>query len=116
MKLLGEPDPNFHWLGLIDITQPASTGWGVLLLIIYAGSQIASTFFMSATMSKGQRYLMMGLPLVTFITFPAGLVLYYDHQPVWSDRESSRSLMPKTPAPVPATHAEEDGQGSRACR
>jgi YidC/Oxa1 family membrane protein insertase len=106
VPLLGEAHPNFHWLGLIDITQPASTGWGVLLLVIYAGSQIASTFFMSATMSKGQRYLMMGLPLVfiTFIMrFPAGLVLYWATTNLWTVGQGiiTRRLMPKTPAPSP---------------
>src|SRR5919202_3577448 len=71
---------NVSWLGLIDITRHASQGWGPLLLVIYAGSQIASTFFMSATMNKGQRILMMTLPIlfITFIMrFPAGLVLYW---------------------------------------
>ena len=106
VPLLGEAHPNFHWLGLIDITQPASTGWGVLLLVIYAGSQIASTFFMSATMSKGQRYLMMGLPLVfiTFIMrFLAGLVLYWATTNLWTVGQGiiTRRLMPKTPAPSP---------------
>jgi YidC/Oxa1 family membrane protein insertase len=95
---------NFHWLGLIDITKPASHGWGPLLLVIYAGSQIASTFFMSATMNKGQRYLMMGLPLVfiTFISrFPAGLVLYWATTNLWTVGQGvvTRRLVPKTPAP-----------------
>src|SRR5262245_9669843 len=106
VPLLGEQHPNFHWLGLIDITQPARTGWGVLLLVIYAGIQIASTFFMSATMSKGQRYLMMALPLVfiTFIMrFPAGLVLYWATTNLWTVGQGiiTRRLMPKTPAPSP---------------
>jgi YidC/Oxa1 family membrane protein insertase len=97
---------NFNWLGLIDITKHASHGWGPLLLVIYAGSQIASTFFMSATMNKGQRYLMMGLPLVflTFIArFPAGLVLYWATTNLWTVGQGivTRGLMPKTPAPSP---------------
>jgi YidC/Oxa1 family membrane protein insertase len=95
---------NFDWLGLINITEHASVGWGPLLLVIYAGSQIASTYFMSATMNKGQRYLMMGLPLVfiTFIArFPAGLVLYWATTNLWTVGQGiiTRRLMPKTPAP-----------------
>jgi YidC/Oxa1 family membrane protein insertase len=95
---------NFHWLGLIDITKHASAGWGPMLLVIYAGSQIASTFFMSATMNKGQRYLMMALPLVfiTFIMrFPAGLVLYWATTNLWTVGQGivTRRLVPKTPAP-----------------
>jgi YidC/Oxa1 family membrane protein insertase len=106
VPLLGEAHPNFHWLGLIDITQPATHGWGPLLLVIYAGSQIASTFFMSATMNKGQRYLMMALPLVfiTFIArFPAGLVLYWATTNLWTVGQGiiTRRLVPKTPAPSP---------------
>jgi YidC/Oxa1 family membrane protein insertase len=97
---------NFNWLGLIDITKHANVGWGPLLLVIYAGSQIASTFFMSAAMNKGQRYLMMGLPLVfiTFIMrFPAGLVLYWATTNLWTVGQGiiTRRLMPKTPAPNP---------------
>jgi len=106
VPLLGEKHPNFHWLGLIDITQPATHGWGPLLLVIYAGSQIASTFFMSATMNKGQRYLMMALPLlfITFIArFPAGLVLYWATTNLWTVGQGviTRRLVPKTPAPSP---------------
>jgi len=48
-----------------------------VLLAIYAGSQVASTYFMGATMDKTQRTIMMVLPLV-FLTvvsrFPTGLV------------------------------------------
>jgi YidC/Oxa1 family membrane protein insertase len=97
---------NFDWLGLINITEHASVGWGPLLLVIYAGSQIASTFFMSAAMNKGQRYLMMALPLVfiTFIMrFPAGLVLYWATTNLWTVGQGlvTRRFMPKTPAPSP---------------
>jgi YidC/Oxa1 family membrane protein insertase len=97
---------NFNWLGLIDITKPATHGWGPLLLVIYAGSQIASTFFMSATMNKGQRYLMMALPLffIAFIArFPAGLVLYWATTNLWTVGQGiiTRRLVPKTPAPSP---------------
>jgi YidC/Oxa1 family membrane protein insertase len=95
---------NFHWLGLIDITKHASHGWGPLLLVIYAGSQIASTFFMSGTMEKTQRTLLLVLPLVfiTFISrFPAGLVLYWMTTNLWTVGQGivTRRLVPKTPAP-----------------
>jgi YidC/Oxa1 family membrane protein insertase len=93
------------WLGLIDITKHANIGWGWMLLVIYAGSQIASTFFMSATMSKGQRTVMMALPLlfISFImNFPAGLVLYWATTNLWTVGQGivTRSLVPKTPAPT----------------
>jgi YidC/Oxa1 family membrane protein insertase len=131
VPLLGETHPNFHWLGLIDITQPATHGWGPLLLVIYAGSQIASTFFMSATMNKGQRYLMMALPLlfITFIArFPAGLVLYWATTNLWTVGQGviTRRLVPKTPAPSPfqrrsskpppKPEPDDDGSGNGAKR
>jgi YidC/Oxa1 family membrane protein insertase len=98
---------DLSWLGLIDITKPASHGWGPLLLVIYAGSQIASTFFMSATMDKTQRTLLLFLPLVfiTFIMrFPAGLVLYWVTTNLWTVGQGivTRQLIPKTPAPTAA--------------
>src|SRR5207237_452402 len=73
---------DFSWLHIVpNIAANANTHWsGYLLLAIYAGSQIMSTFFMSATMDKTQRRIMMVVPLI-FITvvarFPTGLVLYW---------------------------------------
>jgi YidC/Oxa1 family membrane protein insertase len=98
------PNSDLSWLGLINITHHASTGWGPMLLVIYAASQIASTFFMSATMDKTQRTLLLVLPLVfiTFISrFPAGLVLDWVTTNLWTVGQGivTRRLVPKTPAP-----------------
>jgi YidC/Oxa1 family membrane protein insertase len=73
---------------------------GYLLLFIYAASQIASTFFMSATMDKTQRWIMMFLPVV-FIPliahFPTGLVLYWMTTNLWTVGQGlvTRRLAPK---------------------
>jgi YidC/Oxa1 family membrane protein insertase len=113
------------WLGLINITHHASTGWGPMLLVIYAGSQIASTFFMSATMDKTQRTLLLVLPLVfiTFISrFPAGLVLYWVTTNLWTVGQGlvTRRLAPKPAVPPKRTsrtpakqRADGDGDGSK---
>ena len=75
-----------------------------MLLAVYAGSQVASTYFMGATMDKTQRNIMMVLPLV-FITvvsrFPTGLVLYWMTTNLWTVGQGlvTRRLVPKTPAP-----------------
>src|SRR4051794_14641944 len=52
---------DLSWLNIVpDITAKANSHWsGYLLLVIYAGSQILSTYFMSATMEKAQRIVMM---------------------------------------------------------
>ena len=85
---------------------PANSHWsGYLLLAIYAVSQVLSTWFMSTTMDKAQRGIMIVLPLV-FISvvahFPAGLVIYWVTTNLWTVGQGlvTRRLVPKTPAPV----------------
>jgi YidC/Oxa1 family membrane protein insertase len=97
---------DLSWLYIVpDITAKANSVWsGYLLLVIYAGSQVLSTYFMSATMDKAQRTIMMIVPLV-FITviahFPIGLVIYWVTTNLWTVGQGlvTRRLMPKTPAP-----------------
>jgi YidC/Oxa1 family membrane protein insertase len=95
---------NFHWLGLIDITKAGTVGWGVLLLVIYVGSQTLSTYLMSATMDKTQRTIMLFLP-VAFIfvvmNFKTGLILYWVTTNLWTVGQGivTRRLVPKTPPP-----------------
>ena len=92
------------WLHIVpDIAAKASSHWsGYLLLAIYASSQVLSTWFMSTTMDKMQRRIMMVVPLV-FITviarFPAGLVLYWVTTNLWTVGQGviTRRLVPKTP-------------------
>ena len=98
------PPGDLSWLGLVTITEKASHGWGPLLLVIYVGSQTASTFFMSTTMDKTQRAIMLVLPIV-FVTvvvrFPVGLVLYWMTTNLWTVGQGivTRRLVPRTPAP-----------------
>ena len=98
---------DLSWLHFVpDIAAPANSHWsGYLLLAVYASSQVLSTWFMSTTMDKMQRYIMLGLPLV-FITvvahFPAGLVIYWVTTNLWTVGQGliTRRLVPKTPAPA----------------
>ena len=104
----GEITGNFHWLSLVNITEKATAGWGPLLVVIYVGSQFASTYFMSTTMEKTQRTLMMILPFafVPFIVnFKAGLVLYWATTNLWTVGQGlvTRRLVPKTPPPPKRT-------------
>jgi YidC/Oxa1 family membrane protein insertase len=114
------------WLHVVpDIAKNANTHWsGYLLLAIYAGSQILSTWFMSTTMEKTQRWIMMVIPLV-FITvvarFPAGLVLYWVTTNLWTVGQGlvTRRLVPKTPAPAlgkAKRPPKDDGGGNGARR
>ena len=75
-----------------------------MLLVVYVGSQMASTLYMSATADKTQRTIFMLMPLVfvfVIARFPAGLVLYWVTTNLWTVGQGliTRRLMPKTPAP-----------------
>jgi len=98
------------WLHIVpNISAKATSHWsGFLLLAIYGGSQIASTYFMGATMDKTQRRIMMFLPIIfiTFVAqFPMGLILYWMTTNLWTVGQGliTRRLVPKpNPAAVAA--------------
>jgi YidC/Oxa1 family membrane protein insertase len=100
------PGGDLSWLHIVpSIAAKANSHWsGYLLLAIYAGSQILSSYFMSTTMDKAQRVILMVVPLV-FISvvahFPTGLVLYWVTTNLWTVGQGliTRRLMPKTPLP-----------------
>ena len=87
-----------------SIAEPVTAHWsGYVLLVIYAASQISSTYFMSSTMDKTQRTMMMLLPLVFIfflLNFPVGLVIYWVTTNLWTVGQGiiTRRLVPKTPA------------------
>ena len=96
------------WLHIVpNISAKATSHWsGFLLLAIYGGSQIASTYFMGATMDKTQRRIMMFLPIIfiTFVAqFPMGLILYWMTTNLWTVGQGliTRRLVPK-PNPAAA--------------
>lgn len=100
---------DFSWLGhnfFPDITANITAHWsGYLLLVIYVGSQVASTYFMSATAQKAQRVMMMVLPFVILpfiLRFPTGLVLYWATTNLWTVGQGliTRTLIPKPAAPA----------------
>ena len=94
--------------GVMSIAEPVTAHWsGYLLLVIYAVSQISSTYFMSATMDKTQRRLMMVLPvffIFFLLNFPVGLVIYWVTTNLWTVGQGlvTRRLVPKTPPAPPS--------------
>ncbi len=90
------PASTLSWLHFVpDITANITSHWsGYVLLAVYVGSQVASTWFMPmATTSQAQRYIFLALPfiLVIFIvnppggaTFPVGLLLYWMTTNLWT--------------------------------
>jgi YidC/Oxa1 family membrane protein insertase len=101
------PGSELGWLNIVsDITAPLSSDKfaAVVLLILYAGSQTTSTLFMSTTMDKMQRYLLLAMPLVFLffvVNFPAGLMIYWVTTNLWTTGQGlvTRQLRP-APAPV----------------
>jgi YidC/Oxa1 family membrane protein insertase len=112
--VLRHPDDLLHtgdsvsWLGFVpDITEHANAHWsGYVLLVIYVASQLASTYFMSTTMDKTQRTLMMILPVAfvpVLVNFPVGLVIYWVTTNLWTVGQGvvTRRLVPKKPPAPP---------------
>jgi YidC/Oxa1 family membrane protein insertase len=111
-------DSHLSWLGLIpDIRAPITSVWaGYVLVVIYVVSQMASSYYMSATVEKTQRIMMMVLPVVFvyFILkppvggttkgggFPMGLLIYWVTTNLWTVGQGlvTRQLTPK-PVPPP---------------
>jgi YidC/Oxa1 family membrane protein insertase len=120
----GEISGSLEWLGLINITQHANTGWGFLLLVIYVASQTLSTLLMSTTMDKTQRMVILAMPFVfVFVVanFRAGLVLYWVTTNLWTVGQGivTRRLVPKAPPPpkrtsrTPPKRSDEGGDGAK---
>ena len=75
--------------GSASSTSPRTrrTGWGPLLIVVYAVSQLTSTYLMSTTMQPAQRVLMLVLPIafIPFVlNFPSGLMLYWLTTNLWT--------------------------------
>jgi YidC/Oxa1 family membrane protein insertase len=70
-----------------DITNSAHGGVLITLVVLYVGSQLVSSLFMSTTADRNQRFLILGLPFffVPFvISFPAGLLVYWITTNLWT--------------------------------
>ncbi|HET7572791.1 MAG TPA: membrane protein insertase YidC [Gaiellaceae bacterium] len=101
------PAGDLSWLHFVPSIADATTSFwgGYVLLVVYVGSQMASTLYMSATVDKLQRRLFMLMPLIfVFVIahFPAGLVLYWMTTNLWTVGQGliTRRLIPKTAAPL----------------
>jgi YidC/Oxa1 family membrane protein insertase len=94
------PESSLEWLGLVDITEDVIEGWGPLLLVVYVVSQLTSSYYMSASMQKAQRILLLVLPIVFIpfiLNFPSGLMIYWMTTNLWTTGQGfiTRRLMPK---------------------
>ena len=123
------PESSLQWLGLVDITEDVVVGWGPLLLVVYVASQLTSSYYMSSSMQRAQRILLMVLPIVFIpfiLNFPSGLMIYWLTTNLWTTGQGfvTRKLMPKpeppekrssrTPAKDEPPPAADSGNGAKA--
>ncbi len=107
------------FLFIHDLTNTATGLTLVALIVLYVGTQLASTLMMQApTMDKTQQRMMMLLPLVFvifIIRFPAGLIVYWITTNAWTIGQQyviRKRIGPVTPLPAtdPSAGAA-DGRG-----
>jgi YidC/Oxa1 family membrane protein insertase len=82
------PHNGASFLFIPDLTNKATGIELIVLIVLYVGTQLASSLMMtSTTMDKTQRNLMLVLPLVfvvIIINFPAGLLVYWITTNLWT--------------------------------
>ena len=93
-----------NFLFINDITNTATGLTLVVLIILYVGTQLASSLMMSTpTMDKTQRQVMLLMPLffvIFIINFPAGLIVYWITTNTWTMAQQyviRRRIGPITP-------------------
>jgi YidC/Oxa1 family membrane protein insertase len=108
------------FLFIPDLTNNAHGAVLVALIVLYVGTQLASTMMMSSpTMDKTQQRLMMLMPLffvIFIVSFPAGVILYWITTNAWTILQQyfvRKRLGPMTP-PVAATADSANGGGRAA--
>ncbi len=80
-------DNGAGFLFIPDLTNKATGVVLAVLIVLYVGSQLASTLLMSTTTDKTQRMIFLALPfvfVVFIINFPAGLLVYWITTNLWT--------------------------------
>jgi YidC/Oxa1 family membrane protein insertase len=92
------------FLFLPDITNKATGAALIVLIVLYVGSQLASTLIATATADPNQRRLMLLLPVVFVVIlyrYPAGLLVYWITTNLWTIGQQYviKRVMPPPPKP-----------------
>jgi YidC/Oxa1 family membrane protein insertase len=96
-----------------DLTNKATGAVLVVLIILYVGSQLASTLLMSTTTDRTQRMIFLALPFlfVAFVVrFPAGLLLYWITTNLWTIAQ--QAIIRKRLGPMRPPGQDSGGLGS----
>jgi len=106
------------FLFLPDITSKATGVALVVLILLYVGSQVASTLMATATADPNQRRLMLVLPLIFVIIlyrYPAGLLVYWITTNLWTMGQQyliRRHMGPVVPLPARSSGSSGGAGGS----
>src|SRR5271165_2830608 len=96
------------FLFIPDITAKATGAALVILILLYVGSQVASTLVATATADPNQRRLLLLLPVVFVVIlyrYPAGLLVYWITTNLWTVGQQffiRRRMPPPARADAPA--------------
>jgi YidC/Oxa1 family membrane protein insertase len=114
------PHGGAGFLFIPDLTNKATGAVLIVLIVLYVGTQLASSLMMSTpTMDSTQRRIMLLMPLffvVFVISFPAGLIVYWITTNSWTMLQQyviRRRLGPVVPV-TPTAGPPEDGGGGGA--
>jgi YidC/Oxa1 family membrane protein insertase len=112
------------WLFIHDLTNTATGLTLLVLIVLYLGTQLASSLMMQApTVDQTQRRLLLLLPLVFvifIINFPAGLILYWITTNTWTIgqqwviRRRIGPVVPVAPAAAAPAPGGRDGRPAAA--
>jgi YidC/Oxa1 family membrane protein insertase len=112
------------WLFIHDLTNTATGLPLVVLIVLYVGTQLASSLMVRApTMNQTQQRMMMLLPVIVvifIISFPAGLILYWITTNTWTMaqhwvmRRRIGPVVPVTPTGPPPSSRGRDGRHAAA--
>src|SRR3954452_20055786 len=115
-QIQGPPAGDNGFLFIPDLTKPVTGGVLVVLLILYVGTQLASSWVSAVNVQdQTQRRLLFIFPIFfsfIIIRFPAGLIVYWITTNVWtiSQQLFIRKFLP-APEPVAATGGGGGGGG-----
>ena len=101
-----------EFLFIPDITDKATGGVLVALIVLYVGSQLLSTILMSTATDKTQRMIFLALPFVFVIfviNFPAGLLVYWITTNLWTIVQ--QAIVKKRLGPLRPPGTEQEGLG-----
>jgi YidC/Oxa1 family membrane protein insertase len=108
------------FLFLPDITEKATGVALVVLIVLYVGSQVASTLVATATADPNQRRLMLLLPVVFVVIlyrYPAGLLVYWITTNLWTIAQQYLIKRHMGPPPVKQeTAASTNGKTTRSLK